>query len=88
MLHDRDRDLFLQAHAAVAAGRAVDLNEAFVQFVGNFGARNGGCAAGDFYYVAGSSANTLHVCRGETRDGAPHILHACFRDAQSERGRR
>jgi hypothetical protein len=78
--------LFLQSDAAVAAGRAVNLNDAFVLFVGNFGARNGGCAACDFYNVARMRADPLQIGWRESRNGASHILNARFRNAQYDRG--
>jgi hypothetical protein len=79
--------LFLQAHAAVTSGRPVDLDDPFMLFVGKFCARNGGRAAGDFHYVAGSRADSLHISRRQARNGATHIFHARFRHTQGERGR-
>jgi hypothetical protein len=55
-------------------------------FVGKFCAGNGGRAAGDFHYVAGSSADALHIGRRQARNGAAHIFHARFCNTQCERG--
>jgi hypothetical protein len=86
VLNDRNGHLFLKSDAAVAAGRAVNLNDAFMMFVGNFGASNRGRAASNFYDVAGMRADALQIGRREARNGAPHILNARFRNAQYHRG--
>jgi hypothetical protein len=78
--------LFLQTHAAVTSCGAVDLDDAFVLFVRKLNACNGGRASGDFYYIAGSSADALHIDRREARNGAAHIFNSRFRNAQCERG--
>jgi hypothetical protein len=88
VLYGYDRHLFLQAHSAIAARRAVNLDKAAVQFVGDFRTRNAGCASRDFYYVAGLRANALHICRRQPGYGAPNVLNARFRHTQRQRGNR
>jgi len=55
-------------------------------FVGKFRACNTGRTTGDFYDVAGSGTDTLHIGWREPCNGAPHVLDARFGNTQYDRG--
>jgi hypothetical protein len=82
-----DRHLFLQSHAAVAAGRAVNLNDTYVLFVGNFSAGDRGGATCDFYNVSGMCADAFQIGSSEPRNRASHILNPRFRNTQRHSSR-
>ena len=80
----RHRHRLLQPGAAVAAQRAVDLDDALVCRLGQLGARDGDGSAGDLQDVAGPRADAREVGRRDSRAMAcADVFDARFRDAQA-----
>src|SRR5271166_1589453 len=84
MLNACYRRLLLQAGAAVATRRAIDLQEAAIRIVGNLGTSHGGGQAGNLQNISGLRTNSLQVSRSQTTDSVTEVFDACFGNAKGE----
>jgi hypothetical protein len=83
---DRRGNRLLEAGAAVAAQRAVDLDDAVGSGLGDFRARDRGCPARDLQDVAGTSADAREIRGRQARDRVCDVADPRFRDPQREGG--
>jgi hypothetical protein len=84
---DRRRgNRLLEAGAAIAAQRAIDLDDAVGSRLGDFSARDGGRPAGDLQDVAGTSADAREIRGRQARDGVRDVVDPRFRDPQRDGG--
>jgi len=79
---ERHRHLLLQSCAAVAAGGAVNLDQAGLVVVGKLDADNRDRRSGDLQHIPYLCSDRLQIIGRQSSDSMADILDTRFRDAQ------